>query len=118
MKMTEIPEDFYTIVQFMDADASARIYRGEKLLYNLEYAPLTGYELALESVEAKFRRLHLFANSWKELADFAFSIEWKKRPLSELLAEVKERGIHVEVYREHPVTHVLDDAGLTSLKSL
>lgn len=116
--MTEIPEDVYTIVKFMDADASARVYRGEKLLHNLENAPLTGFELALESVEAKFRRLHLFANSWEDMADFAFAIEWKKRPLSELLAEVKERGIDVEVYREHPVSDVLDGAALAALKSL
>lgn len=116
--MTETLEDSYTIVKFMDADASTRIYRGEQLLYNLENSPLIGFELALETLDAKFRRLHLFANSWEDMADFAFAIEWKKRPLSELLAEVQERGIHIEVYREHPVSDVLDDAAFAALKSL
>lgn len=116
--MSETPEEVYTIVKFMDADASARVYRGEKLLYNLEDAPLTGFELALESLNAKFRRVHLFANSWEDMADFAFSIEWKKRPLSELLVGVKERGMDIEIYREHPVSDVLDGAAFAALKSL
>lgn len=112
--MTEIPEDVYTIVKFMDADASARVYRGENLLRNLENGPLNGFEIALEDLKAKYRRLHIFANSWEDMADFAFSIEWKKRPLSELIAEVQERDMDVVVYREHPVSDVLDGTELTS----
>lgn len=96
--MPEITRDSHTIIKFMDVEASGRVYRGEKLLHVLEEGPLNGFEVALKSFDKKYQRLHLFAHDWEIMADFAFSAEWKRRPLSELLAAAKERGIDVAIY--------------------
>lgn len=101
MKIPEIPEDFYTILKFVDVDAAGRIYRGEKLWRNLENGPLNGFETALKDFEKNYRRLHLFADDWEVMADFALANEWAHKSLSELLAEAKIRGVDVIVHREN-----------------
>lgn len=106
--MTEVTEDVYTILKFIDVKSSGRIYLGEKLWSRIDDDSMDEFELALDRFEVGFKRVYLFSEDWEVMADLAFAKEWSRQSLSALLTEVEQRGVEVIVHRESPVSDVLD----------
>jgi hypothetical protein len=106
--MMKMPEDLYTVLKFVEVDCGGRIYRGENMILELGDSSLDGFQKALEELKTNYQRLHVVADDWEVLADLALGKDWSERSLSELLAEVQERGIDVVVMRKRTVSNILD----------
>jgi hypothetical protein len=96
--MTEVLEDSYTVLQFVDVDSGGKVYRGDELTHELGFSSLDGFEKALKEFKKNYQRIRFVAEDWEVMADLAFGKEWSQKSLSEIIAEAKTRGITVEVY--------------------
>lgn len=99
-----MPEDYYTVLQFIDVGTGGKVYRGDELADELGDSALYGFERALKEFKKNYQRIHMVAEDWEIMADLAFGKEWSQKSLPEIIAEAKSRGIEVEVYPKNLVS--------------